>query len=251
MSIPDFTDAKYGYVAGPFFYLIFGTMVLFTGSFADNYSRKILLGAAAILWSCTTLGTALSTDFAQICTFRVFLGAFESFSPSCCYSLITDYFPPEIRTTANACFAGCIFVGAALSSLSVLLIGAVGWRGAFAILAIYGIISGVCVFFVIKEPKRGRYDVPVVPPADQKQPMYESQAQGSKLKQLQIGFMCLFKNPCTRWLFLGGALRFWETTVISFYCELYFDYFDKPSVYGTMNALVILCGGLTSSLMAG
>ena len=46
-------------------------------------------------------------------------------------------------------------------------------------------------------------------------------------------------------------MRFWETTVISFYCELYFDYYDKPSVYGTLNALVILFGGLTSALVAG
>jgi sugar phosphate permease len=42
--------------------------------------------------------------------------------------LITDYFPPEIRTTANSYYAGCIFVGASLSSLSALLIGQLGWR---------------------------------------------------------------------------------------------------------------------------
>jgi MFS family permease len=63
------------------------------------------------------------------------LGSLESFCPSAAYSLIADYFPQEKRTTANAWFAGCIFVGASLSSLSALLIGSVGWRRTFAIVS--------------------------------------------------------------------------------------------------------------------
>ena len=50
---------------------------------------------------------------------------------------------------------------------------------------------------------------------------------------------------------MSGALRFWQSTVISFYCMKYFSYYNKPEIYGLMNAGVILCGGLTSSLMAG
>ena len=93
-AIPNFTDARYGYVAGPFFYLCFGTLVLFTGSFADNFSRKYLLGFAACLWSLTSLGMAFSKNFEEICAFRLLLGAFEAFCPSAAYSLITDYYPP-------------------------------------------------------------------------------------------------------------------------------------------------------------
>ena len=157
-AIPHFTDARYGYVAGPLFYLCFGTLVLFTGSFADNFSRRYLLGIAAVLWSLTSLGMAFSSTFTEICAFRLLLGTFESFCPSAAYSLITDYFPPEIRTTANACFAGCIFVGASLSSLSILMIGSVGWRESYGILAVYGVICGLLVIFVVKEPVRGRFD---------------------------------------------------------------------------------------------
>jgi hypothetical protein len=39
--------------------------------------------------------------------------------------------------------------------------------------------------------------------------------------------------------------------VISFYCIKYFDYFRQPALFGVLNAAVILCGGLTSSLLAG
>lgn len=50
---------------------------------------------------------------------------------------------------------------------------------------------------------------------------------------------------------IGGSLRFWQSTVISFYCIKYFDYFNQAELYGVLNAVVILCGGLTSSLVAG
>jgi MFS family permease len=102
--------------------------VLFTGSFSDNFSRRIILGVAAVLWSMTSFGMSFATTFTEVCAFRLLLGMFESFCPSAAYSLITDYFPPEIRTTANSYYAGCIFVGASLSSLSALLIGQLGWR---------------------------------------------------------------------------------------------------------------------------
>lgn len=135
-AIPYFTDARYGYVAGPLFSLIFGIMVLFGGSLSDKYTRKYILGISTIIWSLTTLGMACSTTFAAICVCRILLGAFESLCPSAAYSLISDYFPKEKRTTANAWFSGCIFVGAALSSISAILIGNQGWRITFAIISL-------------------------------------------------------------------------------------------------------------------
>jgi len=60
LAIPGFTAANYGLVAGPFFSLIFGTLVLFTGSLADKFNRRFLLGIAAVAWSLTSLGTSVA-----------------------------------------------------------------------------------------------------------------------------------------------------------------------------------------------
>ena len=157
-AIPNFTDANYGYVAGPLFSLIFGVMVLFTGSFSDQNNRKLIIGFATLFWSLTTLGMAFSKTFPVVCVCRIMLGALESFCPSAAYSLIADYFPQNKRTTANAFFAGCIFVGASLSSLSAIFIGAFGWRMTFAIISLQGVISGLLIFLFVREPPRGRYD---------------------------------------------------------------------------------------------
>lgn len=158
VAITGFDSAKYGIVAGPLFALIFGTLVLFTGNLADNFTRRYLLGLAAVLWSLTSLGTAFSTSFATICLFRMLLGVFESVCAPTAYSLIADFFPPEIRTTANAYFAGCIFVGTALSSVSTVMVGALGWRMTYFVVACYGVLAGLLVLTLIREPERGRFD---------------------------------------------------------------------------------------------
>jgi MFS family permease len=157
-AIPNFTTAKYGLVAGPLFSLIFGTLVLFTGSLADKFNRRYLLGSAAVCWSLTSLGTAATQNFAEIAILRMMLGLFESCCAPAAYSLIADYFPPEIRTTANAYFAGCIFVGTALSSVSTIMVVAFGWRITYLIVGIYGVIAGILVLTFITEPMRGRFD---------------------------------------------------------------------------------------------
>ena len=132
--------------------------MLFTGSFSDKNNRKLILGFAVMFWSLTTLGMAFSETFPVICGCRMMLGALESFCPSAAYSLIADYFPQSKRTTANAFFAGCIFVGASLSSISAIFIGAFGWRMTFAIISVQGVVSGLLVFLIVREPPRGRFD---------------------------------------------------------------------------------------------
>ena len=57
-AIPGFGESKYSLVSGPVFNTSFAIMVLFTGSFADSKSRKVLLTIASITWSLTSLSTA-------------------------------------------------------------------------------------------------------------------------------------------------------------------------------------------------
>ena len=83
------------------------------------------------------------------------LALFESVCAPCAYSLIADYFPPEVRTTANACFAGCIFVGAAMNSVSTVMVSLIGWRATYEYVGIYGVFAGLLMLFFVQEPKRG------------------------------------------------------------------------------------------------
>ena len=86
------------------------------------------------------------------------LGFFEAFCGPPAYSLIVDYFPPEVRTTANAIYAFGIYVGNALSSMIILMISNLGWRWAYAITGFVGIFIGILVLIFVKDPIRGRFE---------------------------------------------------------------------------------------------
>ena len=86
------------------------------------------------------------------------LGFFEAFCGPPAYSLIVDYFPPEVRTTANAMYAFGIYVGSALSSMINVMISLVGWRWAYAITGFVGIVIGILILLIVRDPVRGKYE---------------------------------------------------------------------------------------------
>ena len=86
------------------------------------------------------------------------LGVFQAACNPPAYSILADYFHPKYRTTANSIYSLGIYIGGALSSLTVLIITGVGWRWMFILVGIIGMGAGVIGFVFIKEPKRGNFD---------------------------------------------------------------------------------------------
>ena len=158
IDIPNFTDNKYGLLSGVMFTSLFSVTVLFSGVLSDNCSRRLLLSFAAMLWSVTSITTAVSTDYTEVAVSRMMLGFFEAFCGPPAYSLIVDYFPPEVRTTANAIYAFGIYVGNALSSMIIIMISNLGWRWTYAITGMVGIVIGILVLLLVKDPIRGRFE---------------------------------------------------------------------------------------------
>lgn len=117
-----------------------------------------MLGVLSILWSLTTVLAGYVDSFEAFAIMRVLLGILESANNPLAYSLIRDYFPPELRSTANSIFTSSIYVGGAFSSLSILLIEKFGWRGDYEITGGIGIIAGVIGLIALEEPIRGQFE---------------------------------------------------------------------------------------------
>ena len=88
---------------------------------------------------------------------RVMLGTFASMQGPASYALISDYFPPASRATANAIESSGTYVGGALASFCVILIKQFGWRAMYQIVGLSGVIIGLTNLLIIKEPVRGRF----------------------------------------------------------------------------------------------
>jgi MFS family permease len=133
---------------------------IFAGVVSDAVNRKVFAGFACIAWSVTTLLTGIIDNFWMFFVFRCLLGVFESAYNPCAYGIISDYFHPQYRTTANSLYNGAIYLGGALSSLATIMIGSLGWRGTYDLIGIVGIGSGFLGLLFIMEPKRGGFDAP-------------------------------------------------------------------------------------------
>lgn len=102
--------------------------------------------------------TGYIDNFYVLATMRFLLGVFQAFLNPAAYSIISDYFHPKYRTTANAVFGVGIYLGGALASISGNMLKALGWRLTYEIVGFIGIGLGVVSFFLVLEPKRNPFE---------------------------------------------------------------------------------------------
>jgi MFS family permease len=94
------------------FYTLFGIPL---GRLADTRSRRVIISVGIALWSVMTAGCGLARTFWQLAVMRMGVGVGEaSLSPSA-YSLISDYFRPERRSTAMSVYSMGIYIGSGLA----------------------------------------------------------------------------------------------------------------------------------------
>lgn len=74
------------------------------------------------MWSILTFINGLAHDYTTLILIRIGLGITMSFCGPPAFSLISDYFPPYQRTTANSVYSSGHHLGESLSSLTSMLI---------------------------------------------------------------------------------------------------------------------------------
>ena len=100
-------------------------------------------------------------SFLVLAVLRFFHGAVSSSMKPLAYSLVSDYFPQDKRSTANSILSGANFVGIALSSMTIILIKNVGWRAAYCTMGGMGLLGALAAFLIVKNPDRGVFDLPL------------------------------------------------------------------------------------------
>jgi len=223
-AIPNFGEVKYSLLSNmTAIVLAFG--VLFIGLLADKFSRKWMITIASFSWSATTFGTSFCVTYGEVAAMRILLGFFESFIGPPSFSIIADTFPPEKRTAANAVYNFGVYFGASLSNLTLLIIEAVGWRLAFAIVGSIGFLIGLQAMLVIREPGRNVFDpikiekeqvktIARLAEEDTDEALLVAKEPEAKkdgiMKEYANGCCAMFKQNCIFWLLLAGMLRAWQ-----------------------------------------
>jgi predicted MFS family arabinose efflux permease len=151
------SDTAMGFLTGWTFAVFYTFAGIPIARFADRGARRSVIAAGAALWSAMTAVSGLAQSFAQLALARVGVGVGEAACSPPAHSLLSDYFPPERRATALAIYASGIHFGTAFGYLAGGWINeAFGWRTAFFVVGLPGILAAVLVRLTVREPVRGR-----------------------------------------------------------------------------------------------
>lgn len=153
------SDTQLGLLTGFAFSVFYVTLGIPLARMADRISRSRIIVFCLGGWSIMTAFSGLAQNYWQLLIARIGVGIGEAGGAPPAHSLISDYFPPNKRSTALAIFSLGIYLGVMLG----LLVGGIldkfyGWRIAFLVAGVPGFMYAVFLFFFLKEPRRGQMD---------------------------------------------------------------------------------------------
>lgn len=179
-------DWQMGLLGGPAFAILYTFLGIPIARIAERHNRVWIITLAISLWSLMTAFCGIAVSFFWLFVFRVGVSIGEAGCTPPAQSLISDYFRPGSRSAAASIYAmgvplggmfAAVFAGfiaqnlsgdnvyAALMSMNWLWLanliaweGVEGWRIAFVLVGIPGLIVGFIVKTTITEPPRGYTD---------------------------------------------------------------------------------------------
>lgn len=159
MEEMQISKSAFGLLSGLSFALFYATLGIPIAVLADRFSRKWILIASMTIWSLMTTFCGRAAGFWQLALARVGVGVGEAGGSPPSHSMISDLFSLKERGTALAIYSLGVPLGTALGNLVGGQVGgAFGWRAAFFVLGIPGLLLAIYFAFVFKEPPRGHSD---------------------------------------------------------------------------------------------
>lgn len=153
------SDAQLGLLTGFSFALVYVTAGIPIAWLADRANRRNIVAASLAFWSLMTAMSGLVQNYGQLLVARLGVGVGEAGGTPPAHSMISDYFPPSSRGTALSFYSMGIYIGVLFGFAAGGWIAEnFGWRNAFFVIGIPGILYAFAVLWVVKEPKRGHFD---------------------------------------------------------------------------------------------
>ena len=149
-------DTQIGLMTGLAFAIFYTVLGIPLARLADRANRVNIIAVALTVWSGMTVLCGYAQNFTQMLLARIGVGVGEAGCSPPAHSLIADYYPPEKRASALSIYALGIPIGSILGYLAGGWIAEFyGWRMAFLIVGVPGVLLAVFFKFLVREPIRG------------------------------------------------------------------------------------------------
>jgi MFS family permease len=153
------SDKQLGLLSGftfAVFYVVCGIPI---ARWADRYNRVNIVSVSIAVWSAMTAISGFAANFWQLLAARVGVGVGEAGASPPSHSIISDYFPHGERGRALSVYSMGIYIGILVGFLLGGWINQFfGWRVAFLVVGLPGVLMAVIVKLTLREPPRGQMD---------------------------------------------------------------------------------------------
>lgn len=149
---------------GSAFAWIYGLGSPFAGAVADRIRRKRAILGGLYAWSAICMATAWSRRFVSLLLLRAAEGVGETFYMPASMSMISDYHGPATRSRALGFHQTSVYVGTIGGGFFAGYIGQhYGWRWSFIVFGGLGVVLGLVLMGILREPPRGGLERSVSP----------------------------------------------------------------------------------------
>jgi len=238
----DLSDTRMGLLSTAFT-LVYAAVGIPLGRLADNWKRNRLLAISLATWSVLTAVSGLVKGYGSLFVARLGVGIGEASCAPAANSLIGDLFPPSQRARALSIFMLGLPVGLFLCYwLSGLIAEAYGWRSAFFLAAVPGLLLAILAWRM-PEPVRGA-------------------AENSKVAGQRPGspWSVVFGIPTMWWIILSGALFNFKMYAVNAFTVAFLARYHHVSlkestwitawVLGAVGVVGLLLGGWASDRLS-
>jgi MFS family permease len=148
------SDTQLGLLTGFAFGIIYVGLGLPLARLADRFNRVWIIGGSLAVWSAFTMVCGRAMTFPTLVAARMGVAVGEAGCTPTAHALIADYTPREKRASALAFFS----LGTPIGSVIGLAAGGViadayGWRHAFLLAGLPGLVLAVVVCLTLREPR--------------------------------------------------------------------------------------------------
>lgn len=227
------SDFQLGTLASVFM-LVYMCYAPIVGFFADRQPRQYWVAASAFIWSVATLCSGFAKNYLSLFSARALVGVGEGGFTTIAQPFLAEQYPKNKRATILAYFGLAMPAGAALGYLLGGVIGMHwGWRMAFFIVGIPGVLLGLGALLCIKDREHRSLE-------KRKKPSWKQYA--ALLQNKPFIFLCLAHAMQS---FVLGGISAWMPT----YFNRFFDM--DPQRAGLLFGSMVIIGGALGTFLGG
>ena len=155
-DVPDIAlEANWGTILALFKW-VYAFLSPIGGYLADRFSRRHVIAGSLLVWSLVTWTTGHVTTYEQLLATRALMGISEAFYIPAALALIADFHTGQTRSRAVGLHQIGIYVGVIIGGFGGYVADnpSFGWRSAFEVCGIVGIVYAVPLFLFLRDPVR-------------------------------------------------------------------------------------------------